>query len=149
MGIYDRQYYRDGQRIGFSWPTSMVLTLIAINGAVFLANILLSSRNQPNWLTFNVLALESGDLLRPWFWYRLISYGFAHSPNTIQHVLFNMLGLFFLGRAVEQRMGSREFLWFYLTAVLLGGLLWAARMQTMPQPGAQFLFGAWALSPPW
>lgn len=53
-------------------------------------------------------------------YWRLLSYGFVHAD--FQHLLFNMITLFFFGRAMEslyaQYLGPLGFLWFYL-----GGLV--------------------------
>lgn len=53
-------------------------------------------------------------------YWRLLSYGLVHAD--FQHLLFNMITLFFFGRAMEglysQALGPLGFLWFYL-----GGLL--------------------------
>ncbi len=56
--------------------------------------------------------------------WRTISYGFAHSPLTLWHILFNMTSLWFLGRAVEQKYGRSEFLRIYFASMFIGGLLW-------------------------
>ena len=48
-------------------------------------------------------------LVRPW---TLITYQFLHANLT--HILFNMLMLFFFGPRLEERLGSRTFIWFYL-----------------------------------
>jgi hypothetical protein len=42
------------------------------------------------------------------------------------HVVFNMLLLFFVGKEVEERYGSKEFLAFYLSAGVAGGLAYLA-----------------------
>ena len=60
-----------------------------------------------------------------WKFYQLLTYGFLHDPTNLQHILFNMLGLFFLGRDVEYRYGSREYLAFYLVAIVIAGLVWS------------------------
>lgn len=44
--------------------------------------------------------------------YQLVSHMFMHGSSS--HILFNMLSLFFLGPAVEQNLGSKRFLGFYL-----------------------------------
>jgi membrane associated rhomboid family serine protease len=53
-------------------------------------------------------------------YWRLLSYGLVHAD--FQHLLFNMITLFFFGRAMEwlyaRHLGPLGFLWFYL-----GGLL--------------------------
>jgi membrane associated rhomboid family serine protease len=38
------------------------------------------------------------------------------------HLLFNMLSLFIFGSMVEKRIGSKEFLLFYLLTGLFGGI---------------------------
>jgi membrane associated rhomboid family serine protease len=53
------------------------------------------------------------------FW-QLLTYMFFHA--NLSHLFFNMLGLFFFGFQVEQRMGSSEFLLFYLFSGLIAGL---------------------------
>jgi membrane associated rhomboid family serine protease len=53
------------------------------------------------------------------FW-QVFTYMFFHA--NISHLLFNMLGLFFFGFQIEQRMGSREFLLFYLLSGLAAGV---------------------------
>src|SRR5262249_4174670 len=51
--------------------------------------------------------------------------GFAHDPSGLGHIFFNMLGLYCFGMPLEERYGSREFLRFYLTAVVLGFVVWS------------------------
>jgi len=48
-------------------------------------------------------------LIRPW---TFVSYMFVHA--NLLHLLGNMLMLFVFGTAVESRMGSRNFLMYYL-----------------------------------
>lgn len=54
-------------------------------------------------------------------YYRFLTYGFVHAD--MQHLLFNMITLFFFGRAVEQLLGAYlgpvGFALFYLTAVVV------------------------------
>ena len=45
---------------------------------------------------------------------------FVHA--SFSHLLFNLLGLFFFGMAVERSLGSREFTLFYLLTGTLAGL---------------------------
>jgi membrane associated rhomboid family serine protease len=56
-------------------------------------------------------------LLRPW---TLVTYMFLHA--NLSHILFNMLGLFFFGPQVEQRLGGRRFLILYFVSGLTGAL---------------------------
>ncbi len=126
MGIHDRSYYRDdGLPSVAPWDQrSMVSILIVVNVALFAANFLLTNRT--NAIT-GMLALEPEVMGQPWQWYRVISYGFAHSSRDVMHIVFNMASLYFLGRSVEERYGKWEFLRFYLIAIALGGLYWTAK----------------------
>ncbi|MGD0383516.1 MAG: rhomboid family intramembrane serine protease [Thermoguttaceae bacterium] len=123
MGIYDRDYYRRPQP-GFSlrMPQSMVLTLIIINAALYLIDGLLFQHNHA--LTES-LALTSETLRCPWLWWQFITYGFVHDPSSVMHIFMNMLQLWFLGGAVEQIYGSKEFLRIYLVMLLVGSLSFA------------------------
>ena len=51
--------------------------------------------------------------VRPW---TLISYMFLHSG--LWHLLFNMIGLYFFGPRVEDRLGAKGFLWLYVLSGL-------------------------------
>ena len=53
-------------------------------------------------------------------YWQFLTYMFAHANLT--HLLFNMLGLFFFGVQVERRMGSSEFVLFYLITGIAAGV---------------------------
>jgi len=57
-------------------------------------------------------------LIRPW---TIITYQFLHAGFL--HLLFNMIGLFFFGPRLEERVGSKHFLGLYLVSGIVGGLL--------------------------
>lgn len=59
-------------------------------------------------------------LQQPW---SAVTYMFVH--GDFWHLLFNMLGLFFFGPPVEERLGSREFIKFYTICGLIGGAVLA------------------------
>jgi membrane associated rhomboid family serine protease len=56
-------------------------------------------------------------LREPW---TIVTYMFLHA--NLGHILFNMLGLFFFGPQVEQRLGGRRFLILYFVSGLSGAL---------------------------
>jgi membrane associated rhomboid family serine protease len=60
--------------------------------------------------------------------WRLLTHAFLHA--SVMHILFNMLFLWWFGSDVEDLYGPVEFLTFYLTAAVAGGLAfvgaWAA-----------------------
>lgn len=129
MGIYDRQYYRDSEE-GFSIESltrgkSVVFMLVALNVGVFIADVVAGKAHPfSNGLASDFLTITGGDLFRPWFWFRFLTYGFAHGSPT--HLFWNMFGLYMFGSTVESFMGSAKFLWFYITAVVLGSVCWMA-----------------------
>lgn len=123
MGMYDRDYYRE-EHGGFQlrMPQSAVGALIAINLAVYLADMLFGGKYHS---ITAALVLSPDALTRPWLWWKFLSYGFAHDWSSLGHIFGNMLALFFFGRDVEARYGTREFLRIYLSAIVLGGVVWA------------------------
>ena len=137
MGIYDRNYYRDELPALKPWDYySMVTNLIIVNVVVMVANFAMTNRDNA---IVNFLSLGSQHLFQPWDWYRFLSYGFAHDPSGPYHLLFNMLTLYFLGQAVEQRYGRWEFLRFYLVTIVIGGLFFCLRKFVLPGPGGSVL----------
>jgi membrane associated rhomboid family serine protease len=66
-----------------------------------------------------LLSLVPAMLLqRPW---TLVTYMFLH--GGFMHIIFNMLGLYFFGPRVEQRIGSERFFALYMISGITGGLL--------------------------
>ncbi|MEQ9169072.1 MAG: rhomboid family intramembrane serine protease [Fulvivirga sp.] len=59
-----------------------------------------------------------------WFPYQFFTYMFAHSTNDFFHILFNMLGLVFIGPLLEQFWGPKRFLMFYLVTGIGAGVLY-------------------------
>lgn len=66
------------------------------------------------------LSMIPALVIQEHFYWQFFSYMFVHA--NFSHILFNMLGLFFFGLAVEKRMGSKEFLLFYLLTGTLAGI---------------------------
>ena len=119
----------------------LMMRLILINVIVFvfalLVNVfclLLQLPNPVEYIIREFLMLPSNLktlLYTPW---SIITYMFLHSG--IFHILFNMLGLWWFGRTLEQMYGSREFLWFYLVAAVISGLAYVALDLATNQGGA-------------
>lgn len=77
------------------------------------------------------MMLDSSKVLQGQIW-RLTTYDFLHSTDSIFHILFNMWLLYISGIPVAMKYGQREFLWFYLIAGVFSGLfyiLWGALNQ--------------------
>ncbi len=54
--------------------------------------------------------------------WRLVTFQFLHSHDNFWHIAFNMFGLFVFGGIVEQFLGSKRYLAFYLMCGIGGGL---------------------------
>lgn len=92
---------------------NVTLVLIAINVAVFF----IGSYIAPT--IYNYMAMNPALVIVRHWWWQIFSYMFVHSG--IWHLLFNMLGLFFFGVQLERRIGSNEFVLFYLLSGVLAG----------------------------
>ncbi|MFP4115114.1 MAG: rhomboid family intramembrane serine protease [Spirochaetota bacterium] len=98
---------------GFQYYNA-ALILIGINVGVFLLGMISPA-------ILSRLALIPGAVIvRTWIW-QPFTYMFVHGGTW--HLLFNMLGIFFFGIQLERRIGSDEFLLFYLLNGTLAGLL--------------------------
>ena len=70
--------------------------------------------------TFNQLfVLQSNEIFRVWTWFTSI---FAHDPNSIFHIAFNSIVLYFFGPVVERRVGSKKFAALFIVAGVAAGL---------------------------
>jgi membrane associated rhomboid family serine protease len=122
MGIYDRDYGRRNYRpSGFELGGSTTLTtkLVIVMFAVYVVQLMAKGSQFTD-----LLSLHSDVFKRPLYLFQLLTYGFLHDVDDLRHIVFNMIGLWFFGRAVEYRYGPREYLAFFLIAVIAAGLVW-------------------------
>jgi len=90
----------------FPRVTPWVGRLIAITAV---AQLLLETVFTSSSVQYALLMNPAAIATRPW---GVVSYLFVH--DGILHLATNMLGLYLFGTAVENRMGSRSFLLYYL-----------------------------------
>ncbi len=137
MGIYDREYYR---RDGPSFFSSLAQRgqvcnwLIGINVVIFIVQLV---TNRPGWSfgpVTEALILSTPKVLQGEVW-RLLTYAFLHDPTIWQHIVFNMLFLYWFGKDVEDLYGPREFLAFYLVSALVGGIVFQVAAMVQDRPG--------------
>ena len=126
MGLYDREYYQRDEPAGISLGAqrSIVTNLLIVNVGVYLADILLFDGG----LSLR-LAMTVDTLAKPWYWWRMITAGFAHDHKSIGHILGNMFVLFMFGRHVEGVYGRAKFLKLYLVMIVFSMLVWALTEQ--------------------
>ena len=94
----------------------------------------------------NWFELTPSKVLQGQVW-RLVTSAFCHDPNSIMHILFNMLFLYWFGRRLEGMFGSFEFGCFYLAGVLISAVAYIVVAQVsgsnVPAIGASG--GVWAV----
>lgn len=83
------------------------------------ANVLAFALSYPFPMLRIYMSLNPAAILSGYGW-QFFTYMFVHA--NLSHLLVNMLGLFFFGRAVERSMGSKEFLLFYFVTGTLAGI---------------------------
>lgn len=144
MGLRDRDYTHDDfphdkkRRKRRIKERSITGILIFINAALWLTNGLFFAQDD---LT-RLLLLREDYIGHLSSCYRLLTYGFVHSPGTLTHIMFNMLGLLMFGYGlmlgigpngfgfvrsdnIEDSLGRREFTAFYLLTIITGGVVYA------------------------
>jgi membrane associated rhomboid family serine protease len=89
--------------------TLWVRRLLVANAAVFVLTMLFPG------ITVFLQFTPRYVLILPW---TPVTYMFVHAG--MQHIFFNMLGLYFFGQPVENRLGTKRFLWLYFLSGLCG-----------------------------
>jgi len=96
---------------------NVTMILIIINVIIFIFTLTI-----PNQIIY-YLGLFSPLVFQKGFIWQIVTYMFVHSPSGFAHILFNMLALFLFGSLLERRLGSKEYLLFYLVSGTLTGIL--------------------------
>jgi membrane associated rhomboid family serine protease len=137
MGLDSRDYYRRSGMGGFSYFPPVLKMILIINVVVFFIQEL----GEQIKVTYDGMIVPLEILLRKYFaliplggfslqgvldmafypW-QLITYQFMHSTSDIFHIIFNMLILWMFGMEIENEMGSKKFLVFYLLCGFGAGL---------------------------
>jgi membrane associated rhomboid family serine protease len=120
--LSDRSYMRD------NYPRekpSVLAWLIAAVVAGFVLQMILERWLGMPGVLEHYFGLSSTGLRGGRVW-TLFSYGFLHSTATPLHVLLNLLGLYFIGRALEPMLGAKRFFGLFAAAVVAGGAAWTA-----------------------
>ena len=111
---------RKASRFTRSWapPQRIVLlSLIGLNAAAFIVQLVLTSWNQP--LVLEYLGLSDRGINDAYAW-QFFTAPLLH--NNIWHFAADMLVLYFIGRDVEIIIGQRQFLFLYLFGAFSGEL---------------------------
>lgn len=107
--------------------TPWVRRLLVANVLVFLLQVTLFT--SPRFLeAFGFTPLAA--FARPW---TFVTYMFLH--GNLLHLAFNLLVLYMFGAPVEDRMGPRAFIWYYVLCGFGGAALSFLLIQVIPVPG--------------
>lgn len=110
----DRQYMRAPE---FRSGHDVIKFLLITNIAVFVIQSLLAFYG--GIYLDDLFALSPEGLMRGFVW-QFITFQFMH--GGLWHLLFNMLAIWFFGRALEQMFGSASLLKLYLVGGVAGGV---------------------------
>jgi membrane associated rhomboid family serine protease len=128
MGFSDRDYAsRTSRDLNGGGGLSVVGWLIFVNAAFYLIQVFLFHQASrvggavgPDPLfKYGFFSTERLQALEVW---RLVTFQFLH--GGMMHLAFNMLGLWSFGRMVEQYLGGKRFLAFYLVCGIFGALMY-------------------------
>ena len=97
----------------FSRIPTITKNLIIINFIVWLATMVLSSRTGFDIEKFGALHYFEASDFNP---AQLITYMFMHADFT--HFFFNMFALFMFGTTIERTLGTKRFLFYYISCGL-------------------------------
>lgn len=74
-------------------------------------------------VSIDSIVFVPSDLVHPSMIYTVLTSMYAH--GSLQHLLFNMISLAFIGIVLEQRIGTKPFMLLYLLSGLFGSLAFA------------------------
>jgi membrane associated rhomboid family serine protease len=94
---------------GLPSPGKAVKLILLANLGLF---VLCQATGRGDSPVYTWLGMQTDLVLHGQVW-RLFTFTYLHDQHTITHILFNMLGLYFLGAPLEQRWGSWRFFAFY------------------------------------
>lgn len=118
-----QESFADSFKRGFMMLPGALRWILAINVAVFVLQALFNlfgfgviNAYIIQWFALTPSSTEM--LTQPW---RLVTYMFLHGSGF--HILFNMLWLWWMGRPVEDTLGSRNFAVLYFGSGIGGALI--------------------------
>ncbi|TLD68494.1 rhomboid family intramembrane serine protease [Phragmitibacter flavus] len=128
--LHDRDYMRGRQSpnwLQWMWSDAVTL-LVVINVAVFLMQVFVNDGRPFEWGVLSMSALADG---RVW---TLFTHMFLH--HGIFHILGNALMIFFIGKALQSLLGTRNLLYVYFLSGLGGAVMEMAIGWVADQPSA-------------
>src|SRR6478609_6247986 len=122
----------------FKKENNALIQLILINIAVFVVfsiieviSTITSTKAVMEFIDRNIyLHADLHKFIKtPW---TVLTYSFTHSLGNFFHIIFNMLGLYWFGRIVQDLIGSRRLINIYIIGAIAGGLTYLLLLNTIP-----------------
>ncbi len=116
---YDESSYESGGARswlgGLPSPGKAVKWIMIANVGMFLLCLLTGGSDG---VIYRVFEMRADLVARGQLW-RIFTFTYLHDQQSLGHIFFNMLGLYFLGMSLERLWGARRFFIFYT----LGGFV--------------------------
>lgn len=132
--IGDRHYMRDESHSLRRSPTFILTIVLTVVFALQQIDAAYVHSGVLSWLVLSPSGLAHGYL------WQLVTFQFLHGGLT--HLLCNLVGLWFLGRFMEERLGTANMLKIYLLGGVIGGLLQATLGIVFPNALGRSVVGA-------
>jgi membrane associated rhomboid family serine protease len=134
---------RGVQRVAFEGTGAKVTkALVAINVAVYVAELVTGGGVNGTGSTIYLHGVLYGPLVEQGDWWRLLTAAFLHYGPV--HLILNMVGLYWFGSLLEERIGAARYLMLYLVSGLAGSagaLLWSNGFLTPTVGASGAIFG--------
>jgi membrane associated rhomboid family serine protease len=134
---------RGVQRVAFEGTGAKVTkALVAINVAVYVAELATGGGVNGTGSTIYLHGVLFGPLVEQGDWWRLLTAAFLHYGPV--HLILNMVGLYWFGSLLEERIGAARYLMLYLVSGLAGSagaLLWSNGFLTPTVGASGAIFG--------
>lgn len=120
--------FLDDFKNAWSRPNNALPQIIIINVVVFLVMGVLSVFSTIFGVTaifdvvydqFSIPPRLEDFIFRPW---TIITYAFAHDLNSIFHILFNMLVMYWFGKLIVEYLGNQKIIVLYVIGALAGSI---------------------------
>ncbi len=112
------QHVFQRRRTGNSSIPDGIFALLIANGLVYALQLWV-----PNFMGQWFALWPVGSIFPDFMPWQLLTYGFLHDTEKPYHILFNMFALWMFGRELEQIMGLRRFLTYFLVCIVGAGLV--------------------------
>jgi membrane associated rhomboid family serine protease len=101
----------------FQKSNPVVFNLMILNAMVWLAQVMITNLNLTQ---LGAMYYYKSPNFEP---YQIVTSMFMHSNHSLNHLVMNMIGLYFFGVTLEKVWGSKRFLFFYLACGLAANIL--------------------------